>query len=155
MLTLCTKYLNLIKKQKIPILFCLIAIILFSTSIFFFLKYRKSQELVSNLNNIASASKKELSNLKNQDQLKINEQLKIDIKRTHNTYNQAIKPYEEIQDLKAQKQDVADLEKTYAGILQYLSDLNYSSGSALLTQLNSDINKKYAAIAATQISAVP
>src|SRR3972149_4091428 len=60
-----------------------------------------------------------------------------------------------IQDLKAQKQDVKDLEKTYAGILQYLSDLNYSSSSALLTQLNKDIDKKYSALAAAQKATAP
>lgn len=97
-------------------------------------------------------SKKELSELKNQDQIKINEQLKIDIAKTHDAYSQLIKPYERIQDLKVQKQDTKDLEKIYAGILQYLSDLNYSSGSALLVQLNNDINKKYEAIAAVQTS---
>lgn len=45
------------------------------------------------------------------------------------------------------------MEKTYAEILRYLSDLNYSSGSALLAQLNSDVSKKYSAIAAVQASA--
>jgi len=102
-----------------------------------------------------SETQKELNILKNQDQLKINEQLKIDIKKTHDAYIQIIKPYEKIQDLKAQKQDVKDLEKTYAGILQYLSDLNYSSSSALLTQLNKDIDKKYSALAAAQTATAP
>jgi hypothetical protein len=145
------KILDRLKKYTVKILLAL-AILLLATSIFYFFESAKFRTQVLDITKTFSITKKELSDLKNQDQIKINEQLKIDIQKTHDTYNQILKPYEKIQDLKAQKQDVTDLEKTYAGILQYLSDLNYSSGSALLTQLNSDIDKKYSAIVATQTS---
>lgn len=99
-----------------------------------------------------NTAKKELNEIKNQDQLKINEQLKKDIKATNDSFGKTLKAYERMLDIKAQKQDTKDLDKSYAQIVKYLADLNYSSGSALLTQLNSDIDKKYSAIAAAQTS---
>lgn len=143
--------LNRIKKYKLKILIVL-SIFFLSTSSFYSFESARLKTQISDLAMTLDKTRKELSDLKNQDQIKINEQLKIDIKKTHDAYSQTIKPYEKIQDLKAQKQEVQDLEKTYAGILQYLAGLNYSSGSALLTQLNNDINDKYSAIAATQTS---
>ena len=142
------------KKIKTDIFLILFGILLLFLIYLFvqFTSYR-SQTIV--LSDNLKKTENEFRALKNQDQLKINEQLKIDIKSTHDVYNQIIKPYENIQDLKAQKQDVKDLEKTYAQIVEYLADLNYSSGSALLTQLSTDIDKKYSAIAAAQISAAP
>ncbi|MBI4096366.1 MAG: phosphodiester glycosidase family protein [Candidatus Levybacteria bacterium] len=139
-------------KQKLLIILFLCLIVLSAISFFYFLESRKSQNFILSLNKTIDSTKKELSKLKNEDQYKINEQLKTDIKSTHDSYSETVKAYEKILDLKAQKQDVGDLEKTYAGILQYLTDLNYSSGSALLTELNNDINKKYNAIATTQSS---
>lgn len=148
-------WVNVLKKYKLIILLGLIIIFLVSVSTFYFRESSTFKTQVSGLTQTLSKTQKELNILKNQDQLKINEQLKIDIKKTHDAYNEILKPYEKIQDLKVQKQDVKDLEKSYAEILQYLSDLNYSSGSALLTQLNKDIDKKYSIIAATQISTTP
>lgn len=149
-----TKWFNKIKQYKLKILFAL-SILLLVFSSYYFLESSKLKTQVLDLNITLNKIKKEFDDLKNQDQIKINEQLKIDIKSTHDTYEQIIKPYEKIQDLKAQKQAVSDLEKNYAEILQYLSDLNYSSGSALLTQLNNDIDKKYSTIVATQTSGTP
>jgi len=143
--------LSKVKKYTVKILLALVILLLLAST-FYFLESSRLKIQISDKTKTLEKTSKELSDLKNQDQFKINEQLKIDIKKTHDAYNQTIKPYEKIQDLKAQKQDVKDLEKTYAEILQDLSDLNYSSGSALLTQLNSDIDKKYNAIATTQIS---
>ncbi|MDP2637460.1 MAG: phosphodiester glycosidase family protein [Candidatus Levybacteria bacterium] len=141
--------LSKLKKYLVKILFALIIISLFVSSFYFF-ESAKYKTQVLDLTITLDKSKKDLNELKNQDQLKINEQLKIDIKKTHDTYSQTIKPYEKILDLKAQKQDTKELEKTYAEIIKYLSDLNYSSSSALLTTLNADLNKKYSALAAAQ-----
>ncbi|MDP2649798.1 MAG: phosphodiester glycosidase family protein [bacterium] len=140
-------------KYKLKILLILTVILLLVAS-FYSVESAKFRTRVLDLTKTLGKTEKELSDLKNQDQVKINERLKIDGKKTHDAYSQIIKPYENIQDLKAQKQDVKDLDKTYAGILQYLSDLNYSSSSALLTQLNTDIDKKYSALAAAQIPTI-
>lgn len=145
------KLLGKIKKYEVKILLALAIILLFA-SIFYFLESTKFKTQVLSLTKTLNATKKGLSDLKNQDQVKINEQLKIEIKSTHDTYGQTIKTYEKILDLKVQKQDVSEMEKTYAQIIKYLSELNYSSGSALLTALNTDVNKRYAAITTTQTS---
>lgn len=146
------KWFNKFNKHKLKILSAL-AIISLLVASFYFLQSEKFRNQVLDLTKVLNKTKKELNDFKNQDQVKINEQLKIDLKKTHDAYSQLMKPYEKIQDLKAQKQDVKDLEKTYAEILQSLSDLNYSSGSALLAQLNSDIDKKVSLLAAAQTSA--
>lgn len=143
------QWFNKLKKYELKI-FIILSLLLLIFSSFYFLESTKSKSQISELNKTLNKTEKELSDLRNQDQVKINEQLKVDIKKTHDAYNDVIKPYEKIQDLRVQKQDVEDLEKAYAEILQYLSDLNYSSGSALLMQLNGDIDKKYAAIAPAQ-----
>lgn len=148
------KVFNKFKKYIVKVLYIATALLIL-TSIFYFLESLRLKTQVLDLTKILEKTKKELGILKNQDQIKINEQLKIDIKKTHDAYNQIIKPYEKMQDLKVQKQDVKELEKTYAEIVKYLSDLNYSSGSALLVQLNIDIDKKYSAIAAAQTSTTP
>jgi hypothetical protein len=59
--------------------------------------------------------------------------------------------YQRILDLKAQKQDTGDLDKEFAQSLNYLSDLNYASGSASLNLLSVDIKKKEDALAAAAI----
>lgn len=146
------KVFNRFKKYLVTILYALTAISLLVSS-FYFLELLKSKTQVLDLTKMLNTTKKELNEIKNQDQLKINEQLKIDIKKTHDAYNQIVKPYEKMQDLRVQKQDTKDLEKTYAQIVKYLADLNYSSGSALLTQLNGEIDKKYATIVAANQSA--
>lgn len=144
--------LNKLKKYKVKILSAL-TVLLFIASVFYFLDSAKFKTQALGLTKTINTTKEELVKLKNEDQLKINEQLKSDIKSTHDTYEQTIKAYEKMTDLEAQKQDVDDLEKNYAQILKYLTDLNFSSGSALLTALNKDIDKKYAALAAAQAPA--
>jgi hypothetical protein len=136
------------KKHLIIIFFGLVIIPLLSLFVVYFVESFKFKDQVSSLNKSLASAQKELYVLKNQDQLKINEQLKINIKSTSDTFNKTLKTYEEITDLKAQKQDTKDLDKSYGQILKFLADLNYSSGSALLGQLKIDIDKKYSSIAA-------
>jgi hypothetical protein len=143
------KILNKIRKHELRI-FAILSILLLLISSFYFFQFFKLKIQISNLTQDFNKTKKELGILKNQDQLKINEQLKINIKTTNDVFGKTLKAYEGIIDLKVQKQDTKDLDKSYAQILKYLSDLNYSSGSALLTQLNGDINKKNAALVAAQ-----
>jgi hypothetical protein len=121
--------------------------------IYFFVQFTSYKSQTILLSDNLKKTESDFKALKNQDQLKINEQLKIDIKKTHDAYEELLKPYEQIQDLKAQKQDVKELEKNYAEILSFLSDLNYSSGSAMLKDLNAGIDKKYKDLAAAQAAA--
>lgn len=92
-----------------------------------------------------------LKNLENQDQYKINASLKENIKNIEDSYKSSLGLYQKILDLKAQKQDTKDLDKEFAQSLSYLSDLNYSSGSASLKTLALDIKKKEDELAASQV----
>lgn len=91
-------------------------------------------------NQLASASA-ELTNLKSQDQIKINQELDKEIKNINTTYKDAIKAFEKISDLKAQKQDTSKLDPLYAQVISFLAEKNYSSASATLTDLNTKIDE--------------
>ena len=95
-----------------------------------------------------------LKDLENQDQYKINQSLKENIKNIETSYKEAVLLYEKITDLKARKQDTKDLDKEFAQSLDYLSELNYSSGSASLKILSQDIKKKEDELAAAQAAQV-
>lgn len=89
--------------------------------------------------------------LKNQDQYKINQSLKENIKNIETSYQQAVLLYEKITDLRAQKQDTKNLDKEFAQSLNYLSTLNYSSASASLKTLSLDIKKREDELIAAQV----
>lgn len=96
-----------------------------------------------------------LNNLQNEDQYKVNIALKENIKNIETSYKDALKLYERIVDLKAQKQDTKTLDRDFAQSLDYLSALNYSSASASLKVLSAGIKKKEDELAASQIKSVP
>jgi len=83
----------------------------------------------------------ELAELKNQDQYKINEGLKKDIKNIETAYKQSLDSYQRILDLRAQSVKTGELDKQFAKVLNYLSTLNYSSASANLKLLSENIKK--------------
>ena len=107
-----------------------------------------SVKLVSQL----KATGIKLNYLQNQDQYKINQSLKKNIDNIQTSYKSSLDLYKRIVDLKAQKQDTADLDKEFAGSLDYLSQLNYASGSASLNLLSADIKKKEDALVAASVS---
>ncbi|MDD2823410.1 MAG: phosphodiester glycosidase family protein [Candidatus Daviesbacteria bacterium] len=86
-------------------------------------------------------SDQQLSTLKNTDQVKVNKDLTDEIKRINTNYKESISSYEKITDLKVQKVDTSKLDPVYAKVVKYLADKNYSSASALITDLNSQIEK--------------
>jgi hypothetical protein len=153
-LLLLNKVAGKLKKFEIDILLVLVGALLLSL-IYYYLQFAdyKSRSLILSEN--LKKTEAEFMALKNQDQLKINEKLKTDIQSTNSCFGQSVKTYEKILDLKAQKQDTKDLDKSYAQVINFLADLNHASGSALLTQLDKDVEKKYADIAAAQAAAVP
>lgn len=87
------------------------------------------------------STKKEFEALKNEDQYKINQQLKKDVKHVNESYKTSMKLFERIQDLKDKKQKTDELERLYAASVKDLSELNYASGDAKLTDLASKIKK--------------
>src|SRR3989344_4013883 len=87
------------------------------------------------------AISKELSVLKAEDQYKKNEKLSSEIKKIEETYKKSLSSYEEILDLADQKKNTDALSVLFAQNLNYLSQRNYASAEAVL----SDLGKKIAA----------
>ncbi len=93
------------------------------------------------LTDILFSTKKSYEELKNEDQYKVNQQLKGDVKHVNDSYKNSIGLFERIQDLKIKKQKTDDLELLYAAAVKDLSELNYASGDAKLVDLGSKIKK--------------
>ena len=106
-----------IKKHGLKI-FLISSILLIFISSFYFFQSIKFKTQILSLTETFNDTKKELNDLKNEDQLKINNQLKIDIKSTNDVFGKTLKAYEGIVDLKSQKQDTKDLDKSYAQIIK-------------------------------------
>ena len=99
---------------------------------------------------------KQYQDLKNQDQFKRNETLQTQIKAIESSYKVALKTYETIQDLRAQKQKTDAYEKLFTQSLAYLSERNYASSDATLVALNKQIKDDQSkAQAALAISSLP
>lgn len=84
---------------------------------------------------------KNLEILKNQDQVKRNDDLEAEIKKIEETYKKSLGLYEQIIDLSDQKKNTDALSLLFAQNLNYLSERNYASAEAVL----SDLGKKIAA----------
>jgi hypothetical protein len=121
----------------------------------FVIGFKINQQATTNLKltNQLKATGAKLNYLQNQDQYKINQSLKKNIDNIQTSYKSSLLLYQRILDLKAQKQDTGDLDKEFAQSLNYLSELNYSSGSASLSLLSVDIKKKEDALVAASVQA--
>ncbi len=91
----------------------------------------------------------ELKGLKNQDQYKINKDLEGKIKNIETSYDQTVKIYEKLLDLKNQTKNTKKLDDLFAEILSLLSQRNYSSAEADLTLLGRQIDEEKQKIAAS------
>ncbi len=105
------------------------------------------------LNNQLLMTNKSYEDLKNQDQLKINQQLKADVERINKNYKGSVDAYQKVQDLKAQKQKTDEMESLYVNVVKSLSDLNYASAEPQLADLNGQIKKSSDELAAAQAAA--
>ena len=139
------KYL-LLFKTKLPIVPIVIILIAVGIGFFYFSNFQgqirdlssKNTDLQTKIKTIDS----ELTKMKNEDQYKINEGLKKDIKNVETTYKESIGIYNRITDLRAQSVKTAELDKQFAKILDNLSKLNYSSASSDLKTLTGVIEKE-------------
>lgn len=107
----------------------------------------KQQENVDLAKRLEEVSK-ELEELKAQDQVKINIELKEKIANVEKTYKQTVTTYEDINDLQKEGSKNTKLEEVLAQVINHLSELNYASGSALLTDLNNQIKTEHTKLAA-------
>ena len=112
-------------------------------------KFKDENEILSEK---LTKTQKELSQLESEDQVVKNKKLEAEIKSIHNEYKKLILTYEDIVDLKVQKGNTTEIDKLFAQTLNYLSDKNYSSASAIIANINNLIAKQTTVI--TQ-SAIP
>lgn len=136
------------KRTEILVILILISLVLLGK----ILQYQ-TQNL--NLASKLKSTENSLSTLQNQDQYKINQDLKKNIDNIQTSYKSSLTLYQQILDLKAQKQDTSSLDKEFAQSLDFLSKLNYSSASASLKILTADIKKKQDDLAAAQVQNIP
>jgi len=112
-------------------------------------KFKDENEILSQK---LEKTQKELSVLESEDQVVKNKKLEAEIKNIHDQYKKLIVTYEDIVDLKVQKVNTTEIDKLFAQTLNYLSNKNYSSASAIIANINSLITKQTTVI--TQ-SAIP
>lgn len=133
--------LKVLSHKKLLESLILVSVIFAATVTYLTLMLNVVQTRVATLSNDKNNLSKAYQYLKNQDQYKINQELKEDIKKTHDTYTDSIKAYEGILELQVKKQDVSKLTPLYASIVKYLADLKYASAESNLKDLNGQIKK--------------
>ncbi len=143
---------NFIKRHFFKIIFSLIITSLIGGGIYFYLKYQNTKKTLQSqlqseknekksLTKTFEKTKSELTEMKNRDEYKINEELKTEIDNIESTFETTVDAYENMVDLKPKVKDTAKLEKLFAATLSYISEFNYASASASLEKLNSQITK--------------
>jgi len=98
-----------------------------------------AEEMANKTGEDLEKAQTELSELKNQDQLKINQKLEEEITNIRKTYKSAVSSYEELVKLKESVKDTQKLDAFFSQALVFLSERNYASSSATLQTLNSKI----------------
>lgn len=93
--------------------------------------------------------KTELDELKNQDQLKRNDELEGQIQNIEKTYDQAVSVYENLLDLKAKSKDTKELDSIFAKALSELSKRDFGAATASLASLTTKISDEEKKIAAS------
>ncbi len=82
---------------------------------------------------------KELDELKNQDQLKRNNELQAEIDNIQKTYNKAVVAYEDLLDLKAKTTSTKEMDTLFADALAKLSKRDYEGANKTIDSLNTKI----------------
>lgn len=93
--------------------------------------------------------KTKLDELKNQDQLKRNDELETRIQNIEKTYDQAVSVYEELLDLKVKSKNTKELDNTFAKALSELSKRDFDAAAASLISLSTKIDEEEKEIAAS------
>lgn len=91
-----------------------------------------------------AAVQKSYDDLKNQDQVKTNVQLKEETDAINKSYKDSIVVYEQMQDLKATKKDISQFEEHYAAVVKLLAERNYKEADAKLLAITTAMSKLFA-----------
>ena len=141
--------------KHFPIIVILLLII--GTGFFFFsTRITGLQNLISNLTqekdkNLGELEKikTDLETLKNQDQLKRNDELQEEIANIQKTYNKAVSTYESLLDLKAKTSSTKELDTLFAQALSQLSKKDFTTADSSLNTLVVKINEEDKKLAAS------
>ena len=101
------------------------------------------EELAGTKENLQSTNES-YDALKNQDQVKINQELNDEIKGIHDTFGATVVSYEKLLDLKGSTDKTEALDELFADALSFLSKQDYSSASETLSTLNNKIEEEKA-----------
>ncbi|OGM72215.1 hypothetical protein A3H19_02165 [Candidatus Woesebacteria bacterium RIFCSPLOWO2_12_FULL_39_9] len=141
--------------KHIPIIIILL-ITLFSGIYFYQNKIVTLQGLISSLTqekdrNLIELERigKELDDLKNQDQVKRNDDLQKEIDNIEVTYKKAVVIYEDIIELRYKSKDISVIEKQFAEVLSKLAKKDYSGAQDSLNQIAEKINAEEEKLAAS------
>ncbi len=91
---------------------------------------------------------KELADLKEQDQLKRNNELQKEIENIQKTYNKAVVAYEDLLDFKAKSTNTKEMDTLFADALSKLSKRDYEGADKSITALNTKIKDESAKVVA-------
>ncbi len=140
-----------------PVLVAVVALTISSIGYLLFTSTKESAELTvkladleNNLGTILEEKKTletELQTVTSEDQFVKNKELEKEIQDITKTYSDSVSIYEEIIELRASGSKVGPLETLLADSISQLAKRNYSSGSATLLTLKSEIAKTQATIA--------
>jgi len=100
------------------------------------------EKINKNLKTKLDSIQTQLTNLQNEDQVKKNLELEVEIKNIHDTFGKAKSTYEKLVDFEDSSSDTKTINKLttiFAQSLNYLSQENYASGSAALDEISSTI----------------
>lgn len=149
------KFLLKLPSSRLFIIFIAISLIFIAIVVTLFQKNTATNKALTTSNTNYAALfkdlekvKKEYDNLKNTDQIVRNNELEITIKSVQKTFTDSISVYESLTELPASSKELSNYRKQFAKILKYLSDKNYSSGSAALLVLKASVDKEKAALLA-------
>lgn len=108
----------------------------------------------SELKKLLAKSQKNLSDLKSQDQYKINKSLEGEISNIQKTYKKAVNVFEALNDLSLASKNTSELDKLFASSLSMLSDKNYASAEATLAGLEEKIKQEKEKIAIQSVASM-
>jgi hypothetical protein len=117
-----------------------------SFNIFSYISYQQETQKAQKNSVAIELSKasilKELDELKNQDQVKINQALQKEVTEIHTTYKKTVTLYEQLLDAKASGVKLEKADETIASTMKHLAEKNYASAEAMLAGLSKQLEEK-------------
>lgn len=118
------------------------------------LETRSVKEELQTYKDKYETTNKELDDLKNQDQVKINLELSEEVENINSTYKSAVSAYEEILDYKTKSDNTDNLDELYAKTLSLLAEENYEEAQKVIDEIKGIIKTEEDKIAQEEAAKV-